>query len=61
MMKTMSHRLVDKLRTRKRHFKQECKENGEKLRSELQTLETQLFSTKVETEILKNDKKYFED
>ena len=52
---------VDKLMARKRKFKQEVRETGEKLRGELQTLETQLFTTKVETETLKIDKKYFED
>jgi hypothetical protein len=42
-------------------FKTEVKENTEKFKKEMHTLETQLFTTKVETETLKIDKKYFED
>jgi hypothetical protein len=57
----MTQGFVDRLMNRKRKFKQEVRETGEKLRNELQTLETQLFTTKVETETLKIDKKYFED
>ncbi len=61
MMSTMTTNFIDKLINRKRKFKQDIKETGEKFRTELQTLETQLFTTKVETETLKIDKKYFED
>jgi|LauGreDrversion4_2_1035121.scaffolds.fasta_scaffold510412_1 hypothetical protein len=61
LMSNMTQGFVERLITRKRKFKQEVRETGEKLRNELQTLETQLFTTKVETETLKIDKKYFED
>ena len=61
LMCSMTQGFVDRLMNRKRKFKQEVRETGEKLRNELQTLETQLFTTKVETETLKIDKKYFED
>ena len=61
VMSNMTQGFVERLITRKRKFKQEVRETGEKLRNELQTLETQLFTTKVETETLKIDKKYFED
>ena len=47
--------------SRKRKFKQEVRETGERLRNELDILEKQLFTTKVETETLKIDKKYFEE
>jgi predicted nuclease with TOPRIM domain len=61
LMSTMTASFVDRLLSQKKKFKQEVRETGEKLRGELQTLETQLFTTKVETETLKIDKKYFED
>ena len=61
MMLTMTNSFIEKLISRKKHFKKDLKETGEKLRSELQNLETQLFTTKIETETLKIDKKYFED
>ncbi len=40
MMDSMSHALVDKLVQKKRQFKLEGRETGEKLRVELQNLET---------------------
>jgi hypothetical protein len=58
---SMTTTFIDKLINRKKKYKQDAKETSEKLRGELQTLETQLFTTKVETETLKIDKKYFED
>lgn len=61
LLSGMMRGFVDKILVKKRKFKQEVRETGEKLRGELQTLETQLFTTKVETETLKIDKKYFED
>ena len=57
----MSTGFIDKLISRKRKFKQEVRETGERLRNELDVLEKQLFTTKVETETLKIDKRYFEE
>jgi len=57
----MSTGFIDKLIRRKRKFKQEVRETGERLRNELDVLEKQLFTTKVETETLKIDKRYFEE
>lgn len=46
---------------KKKEIKVASKEAGDRLRSELQNLENQLFTTKVETESLKIDKKYYEE
>lgn len=61
LMCGMSTGFIDKLLSRKRKFKQEVRETGERLRNELDVLEKQLFTTKVETETLKIDKRYFEE
>ena len=61
MMSAMTSSMAQKIIQKKQMFKTEVKENTEKFKKEMHTLETQLFTTKVETETLKIDKKYFED
>lgn len=57
----LTSQMVESLRSRKKEVKLVSKEQSEKLRGDMQTLENQLFNTKVETETLKIDKRYFED
>ena len=61
LMCGMSTGFIDRLIGRKRKFKQEVRDTGEKLRNELDVLEKKLFTPTVETETLKIDKRYFEE
>jgi len=53
--------MVESLRNRKREVKVMSREQSDKMRADMQTLENQLFNTKVESETLKIDKRYYED
>lgn len=57
----MARGLLDTTIERKHQLKNESRDACEKLRSDIANLENQLFTTKVETETLKIDKKYYED
>jgi hypothetical protein len=57
----MARGLLNAMVERKHQLKNENRDACEKLRSDIANLENQLFTTKVETETLKIDKKYYED
>ena len=57
----MARGLLNAMIERKHQLKNESRDACEKLRSDIANLENQLFATKVETETLKIDKKYYED
>jgi hypothetical protein len=60
-MGKMARGLLNAMVERKHQLKNESRDACEKLRSDIANLENQLFTTKVETETLKIDKKYYED
>jgi hypothetical protein len=57
----MAKGILDSMIERKNQIKLESRDACDRLRQDIQNLENQLFTTKVETETLKIDKKYFED
>jgi hypothetical protein len=57
----MAEQIIESLRMRKREVKERGREQTEKIKADMLVLESQLFSTKVESETLKIDKKYFEE
>jgi hypothetical protein len=60
-MGKMAKGLLNAMVERKHQLKNESRDACDKLRSDIANLENQLFTTKVETETLKIDKKYYED
>jgi len=57
----LTGQLVESLKERKREVKNHGREQGDRMRGDLQALENQLFNTKVESETLKIDKRYYEE